>query len=345
MEQISILQFKIDFKNLQDIGIFFIQTPIYLPLIIITIFVLFRFIVYWLITLINKNKYWKVIYLPLNLIKSPKYWGMVYDEKNNIPIPFAKVKLIHFSKDGEVVKKSLIATTISNKDGKYYFNYNAEFKNLFIEVYALGYKRYYKEIDTLEHLKINEEIVYDVALIPANNKFNSYFIITAINKFINFFIFIFSTIGLIISIYNQLTVNNIESFIFSSMYIFLLYISISGFLKKFTLKKFEVLESVLMQKIPGAVVRLYDNHKQLHLTVTNKKGYILLDWIPGQHQILITKRGFEMIDENTGTKNRKLYLSNNNHVKLKKKFVTTNVVGVAKDIKVKTSLTNPFSNS
>lgn len=344
MNEVSILKFKIDYYDLQSLALIFLQVNIYSPLLFIAAVYTLKTIFFWTISMFNGNKYWKFIYIFINNVRRRRYWGIIVDEKSHNVVSFAKVKLIKFEKTGERISKKFLSSTISDYKGRYYFNYKGKFENLFIEAKALGYKKFYKEIDTLSHISENSEIVYDVFLTPSNKSFNLRIYLLAINFTANILTIVAASLGLLVSIYHQLTVDNSVSFIMCAVYVYILFIAISNIFRKYTLKKFEVLESLLMKKIPGAVVRLYDKKHQLHLAITNNKGYVLLDWVPGEHQILVTKKGYELIDESTGMKNKKAYLTNNNYIKLKKKFKNSqNITSVNKDIKIKTSLKNPFS--
>lgn len=346
MDQISILKIKFNYYDLEKLGLFLTDTSLYIPLLAIFAIGVFRILTFWFVSLLNRNKYWKYIVLLINFIKPTRYWGIIYNEKDFIPVRYAKVKLIKFENKKDQVFKKVVASTISDYFGRYAFNYKGEYKNLFLEVHALEYKKYYKEIDTLNHITENKEIIYDAALMPKSKNLFLNKLLPLFNIASNIFIVVFSALGLIISIYRQLTLEQFDGFIFSAIYIFVLYIAINSFFKKFTLKKLEVLESLLMYKIPGAVVRLYDKKHQLHLAVTNNKGYVLLDWVPGEHQILVTKKGYELVDDATGNRNKKMYLSHTKHVRLKKKYKQPqSLVTTPADVKIKTSLQNPFKKS
>lgn len=346
MDQISIFKIKFNYYDLERLGLFLTDTSLSLSLIVIFCILIFRTLIYWIVSLLNRNKYWKYIILLVNLIKPTRYWGIIYSEKDFSPVRYAKVKLIKFENNKDKILKKVIASTISDYFGRYAFNYKGEYKNLFLEVHAFRYKKYYKEIDTLNHITENKEIIYDAALMPKSKNLFLNKLLPLFNFVSNVFIIIFSALGLIMSIYRQLTIEQFDGFIFSAIYICVLYLTISTFFKKFTLKKLEVLESLLMHKIPGAVVRLYDRKHQLHLAVTNSKGYVLLDWVPGEHQILVTKKGYELVDDATGNRNKKMYLSHVKHVRLKKKYKQPqSLVTTPADIKIKTSLQNPFKKS
>lgn len=346
MNEISILRLKFNYYDLQTLALLFLEVNIIAPLISIIFIFFFKNIIFWIISIINKNKFWKYTSIIINSFLPKRYWGIVIDDKTYKPVSFAKLKLIRFEKNKDSISKKVLGYTTSDYFGRYIFDYKGDYSNLFLEVNALGFKKFYKEIDTLNHIKDNFEMVYDVHLNPrSNNKsLNLTPFIYSVNFITNLFIFLASVVGLLLSIYHLMTTSTSLSFIMTTMYIFILYFSLSSFFKRFTLKKLEVLESLLMQKIPGAVVRLYDNKHQLHIAVTNKNGYVLLDWMPGEHQILVTKKGYELVDDNTGTRNRKMYLTHNKYVKLKKRFETSHSLTTTnKDIKIRTSLQNPFA--
>ncbi len=346
MPEVSLFRIKINYSDLQTIALLFLELSILTPLLIIIAIYFLRNVIYWIVSMLNGNKYWKFVYLLNNLIFRKRYWGLVINDKTYTPVSFAKIKLIRFEKLKDSVKKKVIASTISDSKGRYNFNYKGEYKNLFIEVHGVGFKNFYKEIDTLEHITQNSEMIFDIYLTPNNKSINFEVFLTLLNSITNIAIFILAVLGLLVGIYAQLTKGDLVDLIMCALYISILYVSLSNLFKKYTLKKLEVIESLLMQKIPGAVVRLYDTKHQLHLAVTNNKGYVLIDWIPGEHQILVTKKGYELIDDNTATRNRKTYLTNNKYVKLKKKFKTTHsLTSTNKDIKIRTSLQNPFTKT
>jgi hypothetical protein len=280
-----------------------------------------------------------------NLLSKKRYWGIVVDESNFKIVPFAKVKLIKFENNKKGVAKKLIATTIANTDGKYFFNYKGSFDNLFIEVHSIGFKKFYKQIDTLKHIQDNGEVIYDVFLSGVKNSLNSSLLVTIITFITKFVILVSSIVGLLLCIYLILANNDQNGIIMGSLYIFILYFTLDSWIKRIGYKRLNVIESLLMQKIPGAVVRLYDKRNQLHIAVTNLKGGVLLDWTPGEHQILVTKRGYELLDENTGTKDKKMFLGINKYVKLKKKFKAHHRFSNKNiSVKAKTSLDNPFKS-
>jgi len=312
MPEVSLFRIKLNYSDLQTFALIFLQLNILTPLAVIAGVHLLRYVIFWVFSMINGNKYWKFVYVLINLVLRRRYWGLVINDKTFKPVSFAKVKLVHFQNTKDKITKKVLATTLSDINGRYTFNYKGEFKNLFLEVRCAGYKVFYKEIDTLEHLTHNSEMVYDVYLSPKNKTINLDLPTTIINYIANTLIFIVAVIGLLTSIYSQLTYSESQGFVMSAVYIFIIYCALSNLFKRYTLKKLEVIESLLMHKIPGAVVRLYDRKHQLHIAVTNSNGYVLLDWIPGEHQILVTKKGYELIDENTGTKNKKAYLTNKN---------------------------------
>lgn len=346
MNEVTILRLKFNYYDLQTLALLFLEINIVAPLIAIVLIIVFRNIVFWFVSMVNGNRSWKYISILINTILSKRYWGLVIDEKTYKPVSFAKIKLIKFEKNKESISKKVLGTTLSDFYGRYVFNYKGDYSNLFLEVHATGFKKFYKEIDTLNHLKDNHEMVYDVHLNPKpkTRALNLTPFIYAVNFITNFAVLLASATGLLLSIYHLMTSSTTLSFIMTTIYVFILYFTISSFFKRFTLKKLVVLESLLMQKIPGAVVRLYDNKHQLHLAVTNNKGYVLLDWMPGEHQILVTKKGYELVDDATGTRNRKAYLTHNKFVKLRKRFKTSqSLTTTNKDIKIRTSLQNPFN--
>lgn len=346
MNEVTILRLEFNYYDLQTFTLLFLEINIVAPLVTIVLIVLLRNIVFWIVSMVNGNRSWKYISVLVNSILRKRYWGLVIDEKTYKPVSFAKIKLIRFEKSKESISKKVLGTTLSDFYGRYIFNYKGEYSNLFLEVHALGFKKFYKEIDTLSHLKENFEMVYDIHLSPKpkTKALNLTPFLYAANVITNFAVLLASSVGLLLSIYHLLTSSTTLSFIMTTIYIFILYFTISSFFKRFTLKKLIVLESLLMQKIPGAVVRLYDNKHQLHLAITNNKGYVLLDWIPGEHQILVTKKGYELVDDTTGTRNRKAYLTHNKFVKLRKRFKTSqSLTAPNKDIKIRTSLQNPFN--
>jgi len=346
MNEVSILRLKFNYYDLQTLALLFLQINIFAPLVTIALVILLRSIIFWIISMFNRNKYWKFMYILINQLFRKRYWGLVIDNKTYKPVSFAKIKLIKFETQKDLISKKVLASTLSDYYGRYLFNYKGEYSNLFIEVHASGFKKFYKEIDTLDHVKENLEVLYDIHLAPKTNSLNLTSFIYAVNLICNIAIFLAAAVGLLLSIYIQLTSAASIAFIMCAIYIFILYFTLAGLFKRFTLKKLEVLESLLMQKIPGAVVRLYDKKHQLHLAVTNAKGYVLLDWIPGENQILVTKKGYELVDESTGTRNKKMYLSNIKHVKLKKRFKTSQSLSTTtKDIKIRTSLQNPFAKT
>lgn len=345
MGDISILRIRINYSDLEVFTLVFLQVHVIYPLILIAALFLLKNFIFWFLSFFNRNSIFSYLRILINKIRRARYWGIIYDSKRLSPVRFARVKLIKFEKQGEKVVKKIVGTTISDYLGRYYFNYKGEYKNLFLEVNSFGYKRFYKEIDTLKHIELNNEIIFDAALVKSKQGFN-------LSKFAYFVNFIFvvltlflAGLGLIVSIYYQLSSIRAEAFIFTAIYVFILYINITNLLKRFTLKKLEVLESLLMHKIPGAVVRLYDKKNNLHFAVTNKDGYVLLDWEPGAHQIIVTKRGYQILDDNTGTEDKKTWLTHTKHVRLKRKFKNHTVSTTDKDIKIKpvSSLNNPFT--
>lgn len=344
MPEVSILRVKVNYTDLQTFALLFLEINTLSPFLLICALHFIRIVIFWVISMFNGNKYWKFIYLLNNYVFRKRYWGLVINDKTFKPVSYVKVKLIRFEKNKESVSKKVLASTLSDFNGRYNFNYKGPYQNLFIEVHGIGYKNFYKEIDTLDHLSRNSEMVYDIYLTPSKKALTLQMPIIIINKITNLLIFTAAAIGLVVSIYSQLTYGLFTDFVLSAIYIFILYYSLSHLFRRYTLKKLEVIESLLMQKIPGAVVRLYDRKHQLHLAVTNSKGYVLLDWIPGEHQILVTKKGYELIDDNTGVTNSKAYLTNNKHIKLKKRFKSSQSLSTThKDIKIRTSLQNPFA--
>src|SRR5260221_8154952 len=76
------------------------------------------------IALVNKASLFNLFGIIFNLIRPKRYWGIVFDEKNLSPIGFARVRLTLASIDSMNLTKKVVASTLTNYQGKYFFRVN-----------------------------------------------------------------------------------------------------------------------------------------------------------------------------------------------------------------------------
>ena len=261
--------------------------------------------------------------------KNKQPWGILVDKVTNAPIAFARVIL---TQDGKI-----ISTQTSDLQGKYGFALNKGLYQVFI-----SHSDYIEHQEQIEIRFDGENISQDFELSPRshddftdNMRWSFYSVKKLIRKnlfVLNTLMFSLGFVYTLFAVTNALTILN---YAILSMYILQIILIVTFYLIKD--KDFgQVLDTSTGEPVVGAIVRLYDNERQLDVTITDSRGRynFLLD--PGTYYIKVSCGGYvfptqdasNIITNKVGEKLLKFNLQDSQKVNIKlymQKFANVHV--------------------
>ena len=212
-------------------------------------------------------------------------WGVVLDKKTNIPIAFARLVLV---KDGKT-----ISTQTTDLQGKYGFTANKGIYKIFI-----SHSEY---IDDSFEVTLNydgEIISKDFELVSKTHDDLSTELgwsVYRVKKFLRSNLFVFNTImfsmGFVYTLFAITNAFTVLNYIILSLYLLqIVLIVIFYFTRDRNLG--QVIDISSGEPVKGAVIRIYDNERQLDVTISDNQGRYVLLLEPGTYFIQVNAAGY-----------------------------------------------------
>jgi CSLREA domain-containing protein len=229
--------------------------------------------------------------------RNKKYWGIVYDSEESKVIAFATLRL--YKEENGTLK--FIGQSITDLKGRYGFLVEEE--GVFrLEVTATGYNKSVNRIEIDSSL----EVLKDIALskIGQSNGIRSLINKVSYNRAeilggLSRIFFILMFIGLAVTIYAITQDNNLINRILLGIYSILLLLNSYLFIKdRRNSVKAMVVDGVTNQPLDNVSVRIYDNKRQVLITLTNKLGKIKANLPKGNYRVIASKEGYVVNKEN-----------------------------------------------
>jgi hypothetical protein len=224
-----------------------------------------------------------------------RYWGIIFDTETSRSIPFAVVNLINED------TKEIVQSAVTDLQGKYRLNVGKG--NYALEIRASGYEIFRRKLNTSYFFSEEHDLVVDVPLIRSVGtnpvlKLISYhkqqlLSMTGVTAFILSIWGFFVTLDAIIkdaSLFNLVVL---------ALYLGLFCIAFYPVIYNVRLKRGMSIDAKTGTKLPGVAVRIYDEEKQVALSLSNKDGIARFNLQEGQYFANATKRGYLIAQEPT----------------------------------------------
>ncbi|MCA9379715.1 carboxypeptidase regulatory-like domain-containing protein [Candidatus Dojkabacteria bacterium] len=231
--------------------------------------------------------------------KSKQPWGIVYDKATGAPVAFASLVL---SQEGKTV-----STQATDLQGKYGFFVNKGKYQLYI-----SHSDYLELVSDIEVSYDGEIISKDFEVIAksrddvnSNIRWSVYKLKRQLAKnlfILNTTIFSIGFVYTIFAITNHLTIIN---YVILSLYLFQFLLMIVFYF--FKEKEFgQVLDVSTGLPVSGAIVRIFNEDRQIDVAITDKQGRYSFILEPGNYYLKATANGYVFPSENTPniTKNK-----------------------------------------
>jgi parallel beta-helix repeat protein len=231
--------------------------------------------------------------------KSKQPWGIVYDKATGAPVAFASLVL---SQEGKTV-----STQATDLQGKYGFFVNKGKYQLYI-----SHSDYLELVSDIEVAYDGEIISQDFEVIAksrddvnSNIRWSVYKLKRQLAKnlfILNTTIFSIGFVYTIFAITNHLTIIN---YVILSLYLFQFLLMIVFYF--FKEKEFgQVLDVSTGLPVSGAIVRIFNEDRQIDVAITDKQGRYSFILEPGNYYLKATANGYVFPSENTPniTKNK-----------------------------------------
>ncbi len=241
---------------------------------------------------------WEImgLFLAFAIPRQRKYWGVVYDQHKNMPITFASISVVRTNT--ELHKESIVATAVTDLDGRYRIHLEDKTEDYVLRVKADGYHPYEKVIDYKYQLLIQNIIIEDIPLTKLEQKPNIFkrliaFIRPKMYTFTMYFIYLVSFIAFIWAIYGIIVFFFIDSVIFLILYSFGFFWNTKIIIERLTQKNGKILDSKTKQPIVRAMIRVFDDTRQVLSTLSQEDGTVKIDLPPAIYTIKIDKENYE----------------------------------------------------
>jgi CSLREA domain-containing protein len=256
-------------------------------------------------------------------------WGIVLDNSNNAPVAFARIIVM---KEG-----TTIATVTTDLEGKYGFVLDKGVYQLYIN--HSDYIDYQKDIVVRYDAEV---LAQDIELTPKLQiDFNTsigwlYF---RFKRFLSKNLFIFNTlifsIGFVYTIFAITNAMTVLNYAILTLYLFQILLMIVFYL--FREKDLgQVLDSQTGEPLAGAIIRIFNNERQLDVAITDIQGRYSIYLEPGDYYLKVSYAGYvfptanatNVITNKTGEKLFKFDVQESEKLNIKlymQRFANTNV--------------------
>lgn len=217
--------------------------------------------------------------------KNKQPWGIVSDKTTNSPVAFARVIL---TKDGETV-----STQTTDLEGKYGFIVDKGKYQIFIT--------HSDYIDFTKDIQVNydgEILSTDIEVLPkSHDEFSSSlrWAMYNVRKFIKRNLFILNTIffstGFVYSMFTVVNALTVFNYAILSLYLLQIILVIVFHLMR-NRDWGQVFDVTTGQPIAGAIIRIYNDDRQLDVTISDKQGRYSFILDPGTYYIKVSAPGF-----------------------------------------------------
>lgn len=212
-------------------------------------------------------------------------WGIVLDNSNNAPVAFARIIV---TKEGKT-----IATATTDLEGKYGFVLDKGVYQIYIN--HSDYVDYLKDIVVRYDAEV---LAQDIELTPKlQTDFDTsigwlYF---RFKRFISQNLFIFNTlifsIGFVYTIFAITNAMTVLNYAILTLYLFQILLMIVFYL--FREKDLgQVLDSQTGEPLAGAIIRIFDNERQLDVAITDIQGRYSIYLEPGEYFLKANYSGY-----------------------------------------------------
>jgi CSLREA domain-containing protein len=256
-------------------------------------------------------------------------WGIVLDNSNNAPVAFARIIV---TKEGKT-----IATATTDLEGKYGFVLDKGVYQIYIN--HSDYVDYLKDIIVRYDAEV---LAQDIELTPKlQTDFDTsigwlYF---RFKRFISQNLFIFNTlifsIGFVYTIFAITNAMTVLNYAILTLYLFQILLMIVFYL--FREKDLgQVLDSQTGEPLAGAIIRIFNNERQLDVAITDIQGRYSIYLEPGEYYLKVNFAGYvfptanatNVVTNKTGEKLFKFDVQESEKLNIKlymQRFANTNV--------------------
>jgi 5-hydroxyisourate hydrolase-like protein (transthyretin family) len=227
------------------------------------------------------------------LPRQRKYWGVVKDAKNKAPIPFATIRVIEHTADGDVI----IAQTVSDQEGKYRIHIGLEKGKYSLIAKASGYLDFNSDVKRFSDPLAPSEVIGDIFMSktlgsPAAGTGNMPR--AFIYKYAILHIYLFSILLFAISIYGALAHTSIGTIINFLIFAYSIVWNTKVIRERALFKSGRVLDQQTGMPIESAQVSLFTDSRQIESTVSNQQGLPKFGILPGEYKITVSKKGYKL---------------------------------------------------
>jgi hypothetical protein len=269
-----------------------------------------------------------------------KYWGTIFDLESNTPVSLASINLILDQDSG----KKIIASTVSDLDGRYRLRIPATKGNFYIEVKATNYVPLRKDIGETAKLLVNQgELIEDIPLTKLGDAPNTlasrfYDLRVKLYPILIFYLLVLSIANFLIYLYPA-TTNPALDTMFGAGFFGIAVVWNLAIVTERIRNKGGKIQDEKHAPISGATVRIFKDGRQLNSVLSNTEGFVKFEVNPGEYEVIVDKPGFEL--QNADNKFLKVKVTNdgylNRNITLRKVSSDINSVNTA-------LLSNPFEN-
>lgn len=244
------------------------------------------------------------------IARKRKYWGIVFDSVANEPVPFAVVRIYENGK--------FISETVSDLKGRYaiLLDHDGVYD---LDVSASEFKAFKKKIS----IDDNNEVVEDVPLERLNQKLSlwkkvRYSLRNGDYRELRLALTVLMILGFVYTIYATLTNPVFLNVVLTTVYVLIFALNVFMVTRLWERYAGKVMEKGNNRAVGGAIVRVYDNSKQVEVALANSKGLVKLNLAPKNYQFTVNKEGFAHIVETPSPKMaylEEIYVSNSGYLK------------------------------
>jgi hypothetical protein len=217
------------------------------------------------------------------LNRKPKYGGIVYNLLTSSAVPFAKVTVFRKVEGGVNSVMEVVEYCLTDLEGRYVLN-SLPSKNLSIEVRSVGFEYFFKTLSSnldipLKPIKVN--VATSIFTVNKNSLLN----------ILRSFTVAASIWGYVTTIYNQVANPSPTNLILIGIYSVMFILAAYPTLYSLFLKRIYILDSQ-GKKLPGVVVRVFQENNLIDIDLANKKGATQFNLHEGIYRVVSSKQGF-----------------------------------------------------
>lgn len=234
------------------------------------------------------------IFIGYAIPRRRKLSGRVFDVQTEGNLPFIDVRIID-EKDNSVV-----ASAITDFDGRYRINLPRENDNFIVQVKVKGYEFYKKLLINV----YKNNVIQDIPL--ENNDtvrggiktFYYYYLKPKLYVYFTYFLYFLSIFALG-SMFLLVPDIGLSLYVLTFFLIYGTSVvwNTSTLFTRFRFKSGKVVDFDSKKPISGAGVSLYSDDNQLQAHYTNKRGIVRINLPDGVYRVVVTKLGYKMVDE------------------------------------------------